>query len=150
MSTMHQLLPLDLSNWQKEKNVVLLDVREIDEYQEESIPESINIPLSTQLDRSQQKLTDHDSFKTDSQNLNKPTKKQTLKSISSTDSISNIVEKAKATKELNLDEKLVVHCRSGMRSQKFIKLLIKNGYPLDAWNLDGGIIAWKNANLPTL
>lgn len=41
----------------------------------------------------------------------------------------------------------IVYCRSGRRSLEATKVLIELGYK--AFNLKGGIIAWKKANLPT-
>lgn len=40
--------------------------------------------------------------------------------------------------------KIVVHCRSGYRSQLACeKLALEAGPPLDLYNLDGGILAWQ-------
>ncbi|MBC7332067.1 MAG: rhodanese-like domain-containing protein [Synergistetes bacterium] len=41
----------------------------------------------------------------------------------------------------------IVYCRSGRRSLTATKTLIELGYK--AFNMRGGIIAWKKANLPT-
>lgn len=41
----------------------------------------------------------------------------------------------------------IVYCRSGRRSLEATKVLIEMGYK--AFNMKGGIIAWKKANLPT-
>ena len=57
---------------------------------------------------------------------------------------SDFVEKAKAT--LPLDKKIVVYCRSGRRSAGAAGKLGAEGYKLV--NLKGGIIAWKEANMP--
>ena len=57
---------------------------------------------------------------------------------------SNFVEKAKVT--LPLDKKIAVYCRSGRRSAGAAGKLAEEGYKLV--NLKGGIIAWKEANMP--
>ena len=56
----------------------------------------------------------------------------------------DFVEKAKAT--LSMDKKIAVYCRSGRRSEGAAKKLGEAGYKLV--NLKGGIIAWKEANMP--
>ncbi len=43
--------------------------------------------------------------------------------------------------------KLLVYCRSGHRSQRAAARLRKAGFE-DVYNLEGGILAWENANLP--
>ncbi|MEZ5043838.1 MAG: molybdopterin-synthase adenylyltransferase MoeB [Saprospiraceae bacterium] len=40
------------------------------------------------------------------------------------------------------DKKLIVHCRSGARSKKAVKMLRDNGFK-QAYNLEGGILAWR-------
>ena len=57
---------------------------------------------------------------------------------------SDFVEKAKAI--LPLDRKIAVYCRSGRRSAGAAGQLGEDGYKLI--NLKGGIIAWKEANMP--
>jgi rhodanese-related sulfurtransferase len=57
---------------------------------------------------------------------------------------SDFVEKATAT--LPHDKKIAVYCRSGRRSAGAAGKLGDNGYKLV--NLKGGIIAWKEANMP--
>jgi rhodanese-related sulfurtransferase len=59
---------------------------------------------------------------------------------------SDFVEKAKAT--LPLNKKIAVYCRSGRRSTGAAGILGKDGYKLV--NLKGGIIAWKEANMPVI
>ena len=59
---------------------------------------------------------------------------------------SDFVEKAKAT--LSFDKKIAVYCRSGRRSAGAAAKLGEDGYKLV--NLKGGIIAWKEANMPVL
>ena len=53
--------------------------------------------------------------------------------------------------ELNAGDEIVVHCKSGMRSQKAIKILQSAGFK-NLHNLKGGILAWihdVDKNLPT-
>jgi adenylyltransferase/sulfurtransferase len=53
--------------------------------------------------------------------------------------------------ELNSGDEIVVHCKSGMRSQKAIEILQSAGFK-NLHNLTGGILAWINdvdKNLPT-
>ena len=45
------------------------------------------------------------------------------------------------------DDPIVVFCRSGRRSGIARKILIKDGYT-NVKNVEGGIIAWKKAELP--
>ena len=59
---------------------------------------------------------------------------------------SDFVEKAKAT--LPLDKKIAVYCRSGRRSAGAAARLGEEGYKLV--NLKGGIIAWKEADMPVI
>lgn len=44
--------------------------------------------------------------------------------------------------ELN-GKKLVIHCRSGMRSSNACKKLLAEDSSLELYNLDGGIMAWE-------
>lgn len=59
---------------------------------------------------------------------------------------SDFVEKAKAT--LPLEKKIAVYCRSGRRSAGAAAKLGEEGYKLV--NLKGGIIAWKEADMPVI
>ncbi|RMG31097.1 MAG: rhodanese-like domain-containing protein [Gammaproteobacteria bacterium] len=43
--------------------------------------------------------------------------------------------------------KIVVYCRSGHRSQRAAMQLRRHGFE-SVYNLDGGILAWEQANLP--
>lgn len=43
---------------------------------------------------------------------------------------------------------IVLHCRSGGRSSRAAEMLLNAGHP-EAWHMEGGIDAWKRANLPT-
>ena len=59
---------------------------------------------------------------------------------------SDFVEKAKTT--LTQERKIAVYCRSGRRSAGAAALLGEEGYKLV--NLKGGIIAWKEADMPVV
>lgn len=59
---------------------------------------------------------------------------------------SNFVEKAKTI--LPLDKKIAVYCRSGRRSANAAGRLADVGYK--CVNLKGGIMAWKEANMPII
>ncbi len=43
------------------------------------------------------------------------------------------------------DKKLVIHCRSGMRSASACKRLLSENPNLEIYNLKGGILAWIDA-----
>ena len=45
--------------------------------------------------------------------------------------------------EIDRDREVIVHCRSGVRSQKIAEFLKQAGYP-KVVNLAGGILAWSN------
>ena len=45
-------------------------------------------------------------------------------------------------------KKLVIHCRSGRRTMDVGMAMLANGFD-EAAHLTGGIIAWKEAGLPT-
>ena len=42
----------------------------------------------------------------------------------------------------HIDEKVVVHCRSGARSMQFVQILRQNGFK-DAKSMAGGILLWN-------
>lgn len=48
---------------------------------------------------------------------------------------------------LDKNKKTLVYCRSGSRSGHICSLLTRNEFP-NVYNLKGGILAWKKANLP--
>lgn len=82
--------------------VLLIDVRELDEYKAECIHGSCHIPLGS---ISSEKL---------------PSKTNTI----------------------------VIHCRSGKRSEEACKRLLAENPDLDISVLEGGIMAWKEAGFP--
>ena len=51
--------------------------------------------------------------------------------------------------EIDRDREVIVHCRSGVRSQKIAEFLKQQGYPRVA-NLAGGILAWSDEIDPTV
>ncbi len=46
------------------------------------------------------------------------------------------------------DKRLVIHCQSGKRSMMACEKLKLSNAPFDIWNLEGGIVAWKENGLP--
>lgn len=50
--------------------------------------------------------------------------------------------------ELPKERELVVYCRSGRRSEQVVTFLLAQGY--QAVNVTGGIIAWREAELPVI
>lgn len=46
--------------------------------------------------------------------------------------------------KISKDKKVVVHCRSGKRSANAIAFLENNHGFTNLYNLEGGIVAWKN------
>jgi len=51
--------------------------------------------------------------------------------------------------ELDKKSHVVVHCRSGARSAKAVELLRGSGFE-NAWNVEGGILAWIDRIDPSL
>ncbi len=51
--------------------------------------------------------------------------------------------------ELNLDDELLVYCRTGNRSTTAVGILRENGYD-QIYHMDGGIAAWNSAGFPTV
>ncbi len=60
----------------------------------------------------------------------------------------NALEKNLAKLEAHKDKKILVYCRSGNRSITASRILSKNGFK--AYNVDGGIVEWKQEGLPSL
>ena len=58
-------------------------------------------------------------------------------------------ELAKRLSELPTGRELVIHCRSGARSQQAVDFLKQNGFP-QARNMTGGILAWTDKVDPTV
>ena len=46
--------------------------------------------------------------------------------------------------EISKDKKVIIHCRSGVRSANAISFLEQNFGYTNLYNLEGGIIAWAN------
>lgn len=86
-----------LKHWMDNDEVVLVDVRELEEYQEANIDGSVLVPLGTlnpeKLPRAENK-------------------------------------------------KLVIHCRSGMRSHTACERILEVYPELEVYNASGGILAW--------
>lgn len=57
-----------------------------------------------------------------------------------------IVTKARLPE--NAGKKIVIHCRSGKRSAMACEKLLIEDITLDLYNLEGGILAWRQAGLP--
>lgn len=51
-------------------------------------------------------------------------------------------------KLLTTSKPIVIHCRSGKRSEDACKKLLIQNPTLDLYNLEGGIMAWKAAGYP--
>ncbi|MFW6220049.1 MAG: rhodanese-like domain-containing protein [Nanoarchaeota archaeon] len=49
--------------------------------------------------------------------------------------------------KLDKNHKYIVYCRSGQRSRSAMEIMNKLNFN-EVYNLDGGIILWKNNNLP--
>ena len=47
--------------------------------------------------------------------------------------------------QFDSNKKTIMVCRAGVRSRLACEKLIAEGYNLDLFNLEGGIIAWENA-----
>lgn len=51
--------------------------------------------------------------------------------------------------ELDMNQQIIVHCRSGGRSSNAVELLQQNGFT-NVSNLKGGILAWASEIDPTM
>jgi len=51
--------------------------------------------------------------------------------------------------ELADKKTIYIHCRSGNRSQKAVQKLHELGVKAELVNVDGGLLAWEEGNLPT-
>lgn len=56
---------------------------------------------------------------------------------------------ARRLSELDPSSEIIVHCRSGVRSQRIAEMLQKNGFAR-VENLSGGILAWAEQIDPTM
>ena len=61
----------------------------------------------------------------------------------------NEIEEALDELPTNKSAKLVLYCRSGSMATTAARTLVGLGYT-DVWNLDGGMIGWKQAGYPIL
>lgn len=61
----------------------------------------------------------------------------------------NQVEANQVKLPADKSRKLVLYCRSGGMSAIAARTLVKLGY-MDVWNLDGGMIAWRQAGHPVV
>ena len=95
--------PATSKTWIDEGKAVLIDVREIPEYDAENIPGATLVPLS-QFDPNRL-----------------PPEKEKI---------------------------AIYHCRSGRRTADYFGLFQNTGYA-DVFHMEGGIIAWREAGLPT-
>jgi sulfur-carrier protein adenylyltransferase/sulfurtransferase len=50
--------------------------------------------------------------------------------------------------QIPTDQKIIIHCKSGMRSAVATQFLLENGF-FDVVNVTGGIIAWMESEFPT-
>jgi rhodanese-related sulfurtransferase len=47
------------------------------------------------------------------------------------------------------ERKLILHCRSGKRSEQACLILLTQMPELEVYNLEGGILAWAQSGFPT-
>ena len=57
-----------------------------------------------------------------------------------------VLERRLTELEQHREKKIIVYCRSGRRSQIATDILIKNNF--NAFNMDGGFLAWKKYSHP--
>ena len=58
----------------------------------------------------------------------------------------NVLERRLTELEQHRDKKIIVYCKSGRRSQIATEILNKNNF--NAYNMDGGFLAWKEYTRP--
>ena len=58
----------------------------------------------------------------------------------------NVLERRLTDLEQYRDKKIIVYCKSGRRSQIATEILNKNNF--NAYNMDGGFLAWKEYTRP--
>jgi rhodanese-related sulfurtransferase len=101
--TVQEIDAKTLAKWMQDDTVVLVDIREVNEWQAERIPGAVLKPMSS-LD------------------------------------LAELVPPA--------GKKVVLQCRSGRRTMNVGMAMLSAGHK-EAAHLTGGIIAWKEAGLPT-
>ena len=57
-----------------------------------------------------------------------------------------VLERRLTELEQHREKKIIIYCRSGRRSQIATDILIKNNF--NAFNMDGGFLAWKEYSHP--
>ena len=58
----------------------------------------------------------------------------------------NVLERRLTDLEQHRDKKIIVYCKSGRRSQIATEILNENNF--NAYNMDGGFLAWKEYTRP--
>lgn len=58
----------------------------------------------------------------------------------------NVLERRLTELEQHRDKKIIVYCKSGRRSQIATEILNENNF--NAYNMDGGFLAWKEYTRP--
>lgn len=62
----------------------------------------------------------------------------------------NMYEISENTDKISKDKKVIIYCRTGVRSANVITILEKNFNFQNLYNLDGGIMKWREDVDPTL
>ena len=96
-----------LNKWLHAKEAVLIDVREVSEFNIEKIEGAKNIPLAVIC-------------------------------------LGGVVSSEYKNK------KIVMQCRSGLRSMTAAQKIAESDNSLEIWNLEGGILAWKAQGFKTI